>query len=264
MFKAMTNSESHFIEEVYSFSIALRGSGRKRKIPFLLDEGTPITFNGHQSLGEYASYLNQLLSQIREELCQTRSPHSQVLALIMADLAVLLESRRLLPLNEKHFDKSWSTVIKMPELMEEIETKTALFRETQYYAFRRWEAMRKSLEGFTTAKNFIDNDRCNDPEGPFGFGSNAQATTTYNWTGTLTDAVEVSLGLVDAGLIQFPAKATQEQKLQSLAIAFRMEIGQANLNQTLSQLLNRKSGPIKALDHMKQAILVRQQRMDAR
>ena len=67
-------------------------------------------------------------------MSSTTPPHSQILALIMADLAVLLESRRLLPLNEKHFDKSWSTVIKMPELMNEIETKTALFRETQYYA----------------------------------------------------------------------------------------------------------------------------------
>ena len=258
----MTNSESQFIKEVYSFSITLRTSGRKRTLPIQLDQGIPVAFNGYQSVGEYAVYLSGLLDEIQAELSQVQLHHDPRLALIMADLAVLLESRRVLPLHEKCFDKSWSIILKMPELIEEVESKTALFRETQYHAFRRWEAMRKCLQslnlsGFQKRSDYPTNSlKLAEAE--------ANELTNYRWTGTLTDAVEVSVGLVDAGLIRFPAKATQEQKLRCIAAVLHLDTESANLNQTLSQLLNRKSGPTKALDRMKQALEARLEHLDGR
>ncbi len=67
-FNATTNIESHFIKEVYSYSITLRASGRKRTLPIQLDQGVSVTLNGYQSVGEYAVYLNGLLDQVQAEL----------------------------------------------------------------------------------------------------------------------------------------------------------------------------------------------------
>ena len=71
---------------------------------------------------------------------------------------------------------------------------------------------------------------------------------------------ELALGLEASGLMLFPAEMTQQERI--IEIAGKWGVSVQHLDQILNQLMNRKAGPVKAIERIRGAVIARQEARD--
>jgi DNA-binding transcriptional regulator YdaS (Cro superfamily) len=72
----------------------------------------------------------------------------------------------------------------------------------------------------------------------------------------------LALALDVSGLLHFAPQTSQQERIKELVQKLGVEV--AHLDQTLNQLMNRKAGPVKAIERMKAALVARQEVRDGR
>ena len=223
-------------------------------LPPELNQGVLFNFNGYQSVGEYGLFLDELLEGVKRELVESGGRGSLGVMLELADLDCFLKHRGKGAMHELLFKGSWKIVEREPEVLDDVRRKAGLFFEVQAAAFQRWQAMRQGArELLATHREGLAK------RGPLDL-DRAGMAVAGEWKGTVTDAVELALGLEASGLMLFPAEMTQQERL--IEIAGKWGVSVQHLDQILNQLMNRKAGPVKAIERMRGAVIARQEARD--
>lgn len=230
----------------------LSGSGRRKLLPPELNQGLLFSFNGHQSIGEYIGHLDELLEAVKLELSASRTAWTIDVALELADLDSVLKHRSTGVIHERLFTGNWKVIEREPGALEEVQMKVGLFYDAQAVAFQRWNAMREGLRALHAST--FERGRVEVDE--------AEVARGFEWRGTATDAVELALALDVSGLLHFAPQTSQQERIKELVQKLGVEV--AHLDQTLNQLMNRKAGPVKAIERMKAALVARQEVRDGR
>ena len=232
-------------------NMELSGSGRRKLLPPELNQGLLFSFNGHQSIGEYIGHLDELLEAVKLELSASRTAWTIDVALELADLDSVLKHRSTGVIHERLFTGNWKVIEREPWALEEVRMKVGLFYDAQAVAFQRWQAMREGLR-----------DLYSMGMGQRSKVDEAERARGFEWRGTATDAVELALALDVSGLLHFAPQTSQQERIKELVQKLGVEV--AHLDQTLNQLMNRKAGPVKAIERMKAALVARQEVRDGR
>lgn len=247
----MTPSEYLLAQALRTCKMDLSGNGRRKLLPPELNHGVLFSFNGHQSIGDYMASLDELLNAVKLDLMETRGKWSIEVALELADLDSTLKHRSKAVLHERLFTGNWRIVEREPEVLEQVKAKVTLFFDAQTGAFQRWKAMRDGVGGLIAA-GIVAPDYFKSAEDSAELG--------FQWKGTTTDAVELALALDASGFLLFSPQTTQQERIKELV----QKLGESvpHLDQTLNQLMNRKAGPVKAIDRLRGALLARQEVRD--
>ena len=209
----------------------LTGSGRRKLLPPELNQGVRFNFNGYESIGEYTTRLDEILDAVKRELVETRGMWSIEVAVELADLESTLRRRSTAELHELLFTGNWLIVEREPDVLDEVKAKAGLFYAAQEAAFERWQSMRERVRKVFTAGLMTDNHVSSE-------GAASQGKS-FQWTGTVTDSVELALALDASGYLLFSVQMTQQERIKE--IVGKMGGAVPHLDQTLNQLMNRKA-----------------------
>jgi hypothetical protein len=180
-------------------------------LPPELNQGVLFNFNGYQSVGEYGLFLDELLEGVKRELVESGGRGSLGVMLELADLDCFLKHHGKGAMHELLFKGSWKIVEREPEVLDDVRRKAGLFFEVQAAAFQRWQAMRQGArELLATHREGLAK------RGPLDL-DRAGMAVAGEWKGTVTDAVELALGLEASGLMLFPAEMTQQERIIEIA-----------------------------------------------
>lgn len=189
---------------------------------------------------------------VKCELVETRGPLFIEVVVELADLERALKHRSTAELHELMFTRNWRFVEREPESLDEVKAKAGLFFAAQVATFERWQAMRERIgQAMTTglqAENLVGSE-----------GAASQGKL-FEWMGTVTDAVELALALDESGYLLFSVQTSQQERIKEIVGKLGGVV--PHLDQTLNQLMNRKAGPVKAIDRMRGALLARQELRD--
>jgi hypothetical protein len=248
----MTPNELLLAQALRMCNMNLTGSGLRKLLPPELNQGVRFNFNGYESIGEYTAHLNEILDAVKRELVETRGLWSIEVAVELADLERALKHRSTAELHELMFTGNWRIVEREPEVLDEVKAKAGLFFAAQASTFERWEAMRERIGQVTTIGLKTEN--------VLGSESSASQGKSFEWKGTVTDAVELALALDASGYLLFSVQTSQQERIKEIVGKLGGVV--PHLDQTLNQLMNRKAGPVKAIDRMRGALLAHQELRD--